>query len=241
MRVTTQLTAGWLPHALLGPVVLAGLTGIPNVYTAMRHNGSAAVTEAMNSNILNIMAGLAIPAVLLGSSAFQVLIAVYIGFLATRFYTALSNSTAAVDRIAPRPRIGAPFMMLMEQHMHRIIWSQLCHVAQMRSESENTRNLNNDFSGVDGTVSERLRWPHGIVNKQRSQYGETKGEKQKDREGKSPDRGLPVDNYQHLTISQIAGKLNGLSKGDLRKVEKYEKSHKNRKGALAEIEKRLKS
>ncbi len=79
-----------------------------------------------------------------------------------------------------------------------------------------------------------------IVNKQRAQYGETKGEKQKDREGKSPDRGLPVENYQHLTIPQIAGKLGGLSKGDLRKIEKYEKSHKNRKGALAEIERQMK-
>ena len=31
-----------------------------------------------------------------------------------------------------------------------------------------------------------------IVNKQRKQYGETKGEKEKDRKGQSPDRGLPI-------------------------------------------------
>src|SRR3954471_15541430 len=74
-----------------------------------------------------------------------------------------------------------------------------------------------------------------IVNKQRAQYGETKGEKQKDREGKSPDRNLPLDQYQHLTISQIGSKLEGLSKADLRKVEKCERAHKNRKGAIAQI------
>jgi hypothetical protein len=77
-----------------------------------------------------------------------------------------------------------------------------------------------------------------IVNKQRSQYGETKAEKQKDREGKSPDRDLPVPNYQHLTSTQVASKLNSLSRGDLRKVENYEKKHKNRKGVLQQIEKR---
>ncbi len=77
-----------------------------------------------------------------------------------------------------------------------------------------------------------------IVNKQRAQYGETKAEKQKDRQGKSPDRGLPIPNYQHLTISQISGKVKDLKKGDLRKIESYEKSHKNRKGVIDLIERR---
>ncbi len=73
VRMVTQLTSGWLPHALLGPLVLAGLTGIPNVYTAtrlaLRHKGSAVLTEAMNSNLLNIVAGLAIPALVFGGLA----------------------------------------------------------------------------------------------------------------------------------------------------------------------------
>ena len=70
VHTTTQLTSGWLPRALLGPLVLAGLTGIPNVYTAtrlaMRHRGGAVLTEAMNSNLLNIVAGLAIPSLVFG-------------------------------------------------------------------------------------------------------------------------------------------------------------------------------
>jgi Ca2+/Na+ antiporter len=48
--------------------VLAALTGIPNLYTAirlaLRGKGGAVVTEAMNSNLLNIVVGLALPAVI---------------------------------------------------------------------------------------------------------------------------------------------------------------------------------
>ena len=80
-----------------------------------------------------------------------------------------------------------------------------------------------------------------IVNKQRREYGETKGEKQKDREGKSPDRDLPIPNYQHLTLADAAKKLARLSPPQLRKVRAYEKKHKNRKGMLDRIERRLKA
>ena len=70
VRSTTTLTAGWLPRTLLGPLVLAALTGIPNLHAAIRlalkHKGSAVLTEAMNSNTLNIVAGLAIPAWIFG-------------------------------------------------------------------------------------------------------------------------------------------------------------------------------
>ncbi len=80
-----------------------------------------------------------------------------------------------------------------------------------------------------------------IVNKQRAQYGETKGEKQKDREGKSPDRGLPIRDYQRLTISQIEPKLRRLSKGELKKIAAYEKKHKHRKGLMQDLQKQLKA
>jgi hypothetical protein len=78
-----------------------------------------------------------------------------------------------------------------------------------------------------------------IVNKQRSEYGETRGEKAKDRQGKSPDRNLPVDNYQKLTIGEIEKKLDGLSVAALRKLRTYEAGHKNRKGMLEKIDRRL--
>lgn len=77
-----------------------------------------------------------------------------------------------------------------------------------------------------------------IVNKQRAQYGETRAEKKKDKEGKSPDRNLPLKDYQHLTIPQIAGQLDSLSAAEIRKVRDYEVKHKNRKGLLARLDRR---
>lgn len=71
-----------------------------------------------------------------------------------------------------------------------------------------------------------------IVNKQRAQYGETKGEKEEEKKGKNPDKNLPLDHYRHLTIAQLKPQVKSLSKADLRKLEKYEQGHKQRKGAL---------
>ena len=78
-----------------------------------------------------------------------------------------------------------------------------------------------------------------IVNKQRSQHGETKGEKKVQREGRNPDRSLPLANYSHLTISQLKNGLGTLSKGDVRKIKAYEHKHKNRKGAMEAIDTEL--
>lgn len=78
-----------------------------------------------------------------------------------------------------------------------------------------------------------------IVNKQRSQYGETRQERDKDRQGKSPDRGLPLPDYQTLTIAQIEPRLDALSNADLRKLRAYESKHKNRKGLLEKLDRRL--
>ena len=78
-----------------------------------------------------------------------------------------------------------------------------------------------------------------IVNKQRSQYGETKGERQKDREGRSPDRHLPIEGYQELTIAQIQRRLDGLSRSDLRKLRSYEVKHKDRKGLMHKFDRLL--
>lgn len=75
-----------------------------------------------------------------------------------------------------------------------------------------------------------------IVNKQRAQYGETKAEKKKDREGRSPDRNLPIKDYQHLTASQIKGKLGDLSKRDRDKIRMYEEQHKHRKTVLQALD-----
>lgn len=80
-----------------------------------------------------------------------------------------------------------------------------------------------------------------IVNKQRSQYGETKSARAKDRKGESPDRDLPIRDYQHLTVSEVGSRLHSLSKAELRSVERYEKQHKNRVTLLRKLEAARKS
>ena len=92
---------------------------------------------------------------------------------------------------------------------------------------------NHRYAGREEEVAAR------IVNKQRRQYGETKGEHRKAREGKSPDRNLPIDRYQHLTIAQVTPKLARLSPPQLRRVRSYEEGHKDRKGVLSAIDRRL--
>jgi hypothetical protein len=78
-----------------------------------------------------------------------------------------------------------------------------------------------------------------IVNKQRAKFGETKAARQNDKEGKSPDHGLPLQDYQHMTIPEIAGKLDDLSTADIKRIRTYETKHKNRKGLLQKLDRRL--
>ncbi|HEX4129190.1 MAG TPA: hypothetical protein VHZ24_04050 [Pirellulales bacterium] len=59
------------PHVVIGALVLATLTGIPNVLAAVRlaihGRGSAVVSETLNSNSVNILAGICLPAVVVGT------------------------------------------------------------------------------------------------------------------------------------------------------------------------------
>lgn len=78
-----------------------------------------------------------------------------------------------------------------------------------------------------------------VVNQQRRQYGETKAEKAKDRAGKSPDRDLPINGYQHLTVPQVTTRLDRLAPPQLKRIQAYEQGHKRRQGVLRAIERRL--
>ncbi len=67
--VQAALTLGrdWhIPTAVTGALVLASLTGLPNVYAALRlarqGRGGAVVSETLNSNTLNLLIGISIPA-----------------------------------------------------------------------------------------------------------------------------------------------------------------------------------
>jgi cation:H+ antiporter len=65
-----HLATQWaIPSALVGAVVLASLTSLPNAYAALRfarqQRGSAVVSEAFNSNAINILAGICLPTLVL--------------------------------------------------------------------------------------------------------------------------------------------------------------------------------
>ena len=69
VRAATDLAQAWsVPEALVGVVVLAILTSLPNAWTGVRfglqRRGSALMSETLNSNSINIVAGLAIPVAL---------------------------------------------------------------------------------------------------------------------------------------------------------------------------------
>lgn len=78
-----------------------------------------------------------------------------------------------------------------------------------------------------------------IVNKQRAKYGETKSARQKDKEGKSPDRNLPIKDFENMTIPQVEQHLDGMSAADIRRLRTYEARHKNRKGLMQKFDRRL--
>lgn len=66
-RIGTRL--GW-PEVITGALVLAAVTSIPNavaaVYLARRGRGAATLSTAMNSNALNVVAGLLVPGAVAG-------------------------------------------------------------------------------------------------------------------------------------------------------------------------------
>jgi cation:H+ antiporter len=75
VRAATDLAHSWsVSQALVGVTVLAILTSLPNAWTGVRfglqQRGSALISETLNSNSINIVAGLAIPAALGAFGAF---------------------------------------------------------------------------------------------------------------------------------------------------------------------------
>lgn len=80
-----------------------------------------------------------------------------------------------------------------------------------------------------------------IVNKQRAQFGETREQRRQDRQGRSPDRGLPLPDYDRLTVAQIDDRLGSLSNRELERIRSYEARHRRRKTLMRRLERRLHS
>ena len=75
-----------LPDAVVGAVLLAVLTSLPNAYTGIRlgraRRGAALVSETMNSNTINLVGGVAVPALFVGfGHRFSGLLAVDVAWL----------------------------------------------------------------------------------------------------------------------------------------------------------------
>ncbi len=70
-RATEVLGVRWhLSQLVVGGLILAAITSLPNavgaLYLARRQRGAAVLSEALNSNMLNVLGGLLVPAALLG-------------------------------------------------------------------------------------------------------------------------------------------------------------------------------
>jgi cation:H+ antiporter len=76
VRSVTSLADRWsVPQALVGVLVLAVLTALPNAWTGIRfglqRRGSALMSETLNSNSINVVAGVALPAALGSLTSFS--------------------------------------------------------------------------------------------------------------------------------------------------------------------------
>jgi cation:H+ antiporter len=88
LMVETAVRLGdrWsVPDYLVGVLVLAVLTSLPNAYTGIRlgrqGRGSALLSETLNSNTINLVAGIAIPALVLSLGTFSGLVAFDLAWL----------------------------------------------------------------------------------------------------------------------------------------------------------------
>lgn len=85
VKSSSAIGSGWLPPAVLGTFVLASLTGLPNSLTAVRlarkARGAAVITETFNSNTINVLVGLTLPALILGVGPHSLLAVVDICWL----------------------------------------------------------------------------------------------------------------------------------------------------------------
>lgn len=86
VKAASALARAWqLPQALVGAVILAGLTGLPNAYAAthlaLRGREAAVVSTTVNSNTINLVVGLALPTLLSGMGSAAREVGVELGWL----------------------------------------------------------------------------------------------------------------------------------------------------------------
>jgi cation:H+ antiporter len=106
----STLGARWnIPDAVLGGVILAGITSLPNlvaaIYLARRGRGEATLSEALNSNRINTLVGLLIPAAVVAGGvgaavASGTTVLAYAYLLMTAFVVTIAYMRRGVSRWA---------------------------------------------------------------------------------------------------------------------------------------------
>jgi cation:H+ antiporter len=114
VRSAVWLGDRWgISQAIVGMLVLSALTSVPNVIAAVQlareGRGAAVVSESLNSNTLNILAGLCLPAVLLGLTPVSGLVEFAVFWLLTMKLVAL----AAASRKAGLQRSGGVLLVAL--------------------------------------------------------------------------------------------------------------------------------
>ena len=113
VRSAVFLSDAWkLNKTILGVVILAVFTGIPDVITAIKlardGRGTAVMSEALNSNTLNVLFGICLPATLfgVGSLAGQTLFSVWWLLGITAINLALLYATRGFTRTGGALSVG---------------------------------------------------------------------------------------------------------------------------------------
>ena len=103
VEAAVRLGDRWsVPEYLVGVLVLAVLTSLPNAYTGIRlglqGRGSALLSETLNSNTINLVAGIAIPALVLSLGTFSGLVAFDLAWLIATTLIVLALLVRGVGR-----------------------------------------------------------------------------------------------------------------------------------------------
>jgi cation:H+ antiporter len=103
VEAAVRLGDRWsVPEYLVGVLVLALLTSLPNAYTGIRlgfqGRGSALLSETLNSNTINLVAGIAIPAIVLSLGTFSGLVAFDLAWLIATTLIVLALLVRGVGR-----------------------------------------------------------------------------------------------------------------------------------------------
>jgi cation:H+ antiporter len=94
VQTALTLADAWhVPRTLVGVLVLAPLTSIPNAYTGVRlglgHRGSALVSETLNSNTINLAGGVVVPGLFVSLGAVSTSVRIDVAWLLATTVAAL--------------------------------------------------------------------------------------------------------------------------------------------------------